>query len=375
VDIMKTKALSRLVRLEEVPTTAANILKQEMLAADGEAATSIGSISGQIDKTDVLLMGTLTCYRRLLRKLERQPYGLAEIAAELEEVLNAYATEEFVLQCGRYTLNLGKRTCIMGVLNVTPDSFSDGGRFLTEEAAVARAKEMVEDGADVIDVGGESTRPGAPAVDASEELRRIEPIIKRLVREVNVPISVDTTKAEVAERMLGVGADMLNDISGFTFDPTLADVVARYGVAVIVGHTPGRPDVMQEHGPYRCLMGEVVRSLRASISWGMAQGISADRFMVDPGIGFGKDLADNLEILTRLGELRSLGRPIVVGPSRKAFIGKILDLPVEERLEGTAPAVAAAILFGGHVVRVHDVKEMVRVARVSDAIAHGTSAL
>jgi len=319
-------------------------------------------------------MGTLTCYRRLVRKLKQQPYGLGDIAAELEEVLSAYGMEEFVLPCGRFTLDLGRRTCVMGALNVTPDSFSDAGEFLDLEVAVGRAKEMVDEGADIIDVGGESTRPGAREVDAAEELRRIEPVLERLLAEVNVPISVDTTKAEVADRVLAMGVGLINDISGFTYEPALAAVVGRYGVPVIVGHAPGRPDVMQQRTRYGCLMGEIVRSLRGSIEWGASQGILPDRFLVDPGMGFGKDVAGNLEILNRLAELRSLGRPIVVGPSRKAFIGKILDLPVGERLEGAAASVAAAILNGAHVVRVHDVQAMVRVARVADAIAHGAPA-
>jgi len=211
-------------------------------------------------------------------------------------------------------------------------------------------------------------------IDAAEELRRIEPVIERLVSEVGVPISVDTTKAEVADRVLAMGVSLVNDISGFTYEPGLAEVVARHGVPVIVGHTPGRPDVMQARTRYNCLMGELVGSLRQSVEWGVSQGISPERFLVDPGMGFGKDVAANLEILRRLSELRSLGRPIVVGGSRKAFIGKVLALPVGERLEGTAASVAAAILNGAHVVRVHDVGAMVRVARMADAIIHGVEA-
>ena len=257
----------------------------------------------------------------------------------------------------------------MGILNVTPDSFSDGGTFFKERDAVMHAFRMAEDGADIIDIGGQSTRPGAEAVPVKEELRRTIPVITALAKEMRIPISIDTYKAEVAQRALDAGASMVNDISGLTFDPGMPGVVAQGKVPVVIMHIKGTPKDMQQNPTYHDLIPEVMNSLRGSIRLALDAGVSDDMTIVDPGIGFGKTFSHNLEILHHLREFSSLGRPVMVGPSRKAFIGGILgDALPEERLEGTAAAVAIAIIHGAHVVRVHDVKEMVKVAKVADAI-------
>ncbi|MBO8142062.1 MAG: dihydropteroate synthase [Firmicutes bacterium] len=275
------------------------------------------------------------------------------------------------MPCGPRVLPLGRRTAVMGILNVTPDSFSDGGRYMTPDAAVRRAREMVEQGADVIDVGGESTRPGAEPVPLDVELERVIPAVERIASEFAVPVSVDTCKAKVAERALGAGAHLINDISALRFDPGMARVVAERNVPVVLMHMRGTPRDMQVNPVYGSVVEEVLDFLDESIGKALSAGIGRDRILVDPGIGFGKTLDHNLEILRTLDALELLGCPILLGPSRKSFIGHILGLPPDRRVEGTAAAVALGIAAGASVVRVHDVAEMVRVARVADAIARG----
>ena len=278
----------------------------------------------------------------------------------------------FDVQCGKKVLHLSSRTHIMGVLNVTPDSFSDGGKYFSRENALRHALQMAEEGADIIDVGGESSRPkgpygeGAEEISAEEEKQRVLPIIKELSERCDVVISIDTYKSSVAEAALKAGASIVNDISGLHFDPSMASVVASHGAALIAMHMKGTPKTMQQNPKYDDVVAEVRTSLAQSVEKAAAEGIH--KIMIDPGIGFGKSLQHNLLLIKHLDAFAGLGRPIVVGPSRKAFIGALLDVPVGERLEGTAAAVAASIFGGAHVVRVHDVKEMKRVAVLTDAI-------
>ncbi len=282
------------------------------------------------------------------------------------------------IRCGSRVFRMGERTYIMGILNVTPDSFSGDG-LLTQagedevvDLAVARAREMVEGGADLLDVGGESSRPGSDPVPLEEELRRVIPVIARLSREVDVPLSIDTYKAEVARQAIAAGASMVNDISALRFDPEMARVVARAGVPIVLMHMKGTPKTMQQEPHYEDVMAEIIEFLRERIAFALSAGIKRGQIIVDPGFGFGKTVAHNLEILRRLGEMRVLGCPILIGTSRKSTIGKVLgDLPVEERLEGTAATVALAIAAGADFVRVHDVRPMARVARMTDAIVRG----
>ncbi|HWR90460.1 MAG TPA: dihydropteroate synthase [Dissulfurispiraceae bacterium] len=281
-----------------------------------------------------------------------------------------------ILSWRNFSLNLTARTHIMGVVNTTPDSFSDGGLFFDGDVAVAHALRLVEEGADIIDIGGESTRPGSDPVSPDEELRRTIPVIRAVSRAVSVPVSIDTCKADVAQQALDAGASMVNDISGLRFDPEMADVVARAGVPVIVMHIRGKPKVMQVNPTYGALIPEVTAYLRESIAIAAKAGIPPGMVMIDPGIGFGKTFDHNLQIIRDLGEFLKLGHPVVIGVSRKAFLGKILgDAPPSERLEGTAAAVAISIFNGAHIVRVHDVREMARVARVADAVRRGTVAV
>jgi dihydropteroate synthase len=266
-------------------------------------------------------------------------------------------------------LELGARTLVMGIVNVTPDSFVDGGMRLDPDVAIAGAVKMVEDGADLIDIGGESTRPGAPEVSTDEELRRISPVLEGLRGRVNVPVSIDTYKAAVAERALDLGAVIVNDISALTYDPDLAAVVARRRAAVVLMHNRGRSADMYAQARYTDVAGEIVRELGERVRAAEAAGIARDAIIVDPGLGFAKRAEHTFEALAQLSSLAALGRPILCGPSRKSFLRAALgDVPARERLWGSAAAVTAAVLFGAHIVRVHDVTEMVQVIRVADRL-------
>ena len=272
------------------------------------------------------------------------------------------------ISCGGSILDLEARTHIMGILNVTPDSFSDGGRFLDLDDALRQAERMVEDGADMLDVGGESTRPGSDPVPLEEEISRVVPAIRSIVNHFSVLVSIDTYKAEVARRALDAGASAVNDISALRFDPGMAQVVRTYDIPVVLMHMKGAPKTMQVDPTYEDLMGEIRSFLRARVHAASAAGIDRSKIIVDPGVGFGKTGAHNLESIARLGELRSLGCPILIGPSRKSFIGLTLNLPVDERLEGTLSALVLSVAHGAHLVRVHDVKQAVRAVRMADAI-------
>ncbi len=278
---------------------------------------------------------------------------------------------------GKY-LSLGERTEIMGILNITPDSFSDGGKYYKNlDKAIKRADQMLKDGARIIDVGGESTRPGAKPVPENEELDRVVPVIEKLRKELgdNFFISVDTYKAKVAEEAIKAGADIVNDISGMSFDPDMASVVAKYDVPVIVNHIKGKPENMQQDPYYNDVVEEVIQFLENQINYGLEKGIRKDRFIIDPGIGFGKKVEHNVELIKRLKELKILGVPILVGISRKSFIGSILknflgksEYSPNERLNGTLAATAIAVLNGAHIVRTHDVKETAEFLTVLDTI-------
>jgi len=257
----------------------------------------------------------------------------------------------------------------MGILNVTPDSFSDGGRYFDKASAIRRAYEMVEEGADIIDVGGESTRPGSEPVPLQEEIDRTIPVIEEISKKIKVPVSIDTYKAEVARRALDAGASIVNDISGLRFDPEMPKVVSQYKVPVVIMHIKGTPRDMQANPIYEALIPEIMDYFRESIRLAVESGITEDKIIIDPGIGFGKTFDHNLEIIKNLREFTLLEKPLLVGVSRKAFIGKILgDAPVSERLEGSEAAAAISILNGANIIRVHDVKEMKKVALVADAI-------
>lgn len=273
----------------------------------------------------------------------------------------------FIWRAGPYVLDCRARTLVMGIVNVTPDSFSDGGRFFDPEVAVGKGIEMVRDGADIVDVGGESTRPGSDPVSVEDEQARVLPVIKRLAAEVEVPISVDTRKHEVAEAAVDVGATIVNDVTAGS-DPDMFRVVRERDVGMVLMHMKGEPRTMQESPRYDDVVREVHDYLDSRVLAAIDAGVVWDRLCIDPGLGFGKTTDHSLRLMKETETLLDLGRPVLVGPSRKSFVGDVLGTEIGERVEGTAGAVAYMVAMGAHIVRVHDVKEMTRVVHVVDAI-------
>ena len=362
---MAGKGLGRGIKLEQVPLRVAHILKQEMLSVGGDAAVHRDVIANNTEATDVMLLGTVRQLEHLATKVLAQPFGLKKIGHDLKLLLtNLESSSIRVLNCRGKELRLGERTLIMGILNVTPDSFSDGGRYLKIEDAVAQAIRIVSEGADILDIGAESTRPGHLAVNAEEEWLRLEPILKRLLEQVSVPISIDTYKASVAAKALEAGAHIINDIWGLQKDPEIAQVVGEYQAPVVVMHN-------QDGTDYRHMMGDIFAFLRKSIEMAEANGLAGDQIILDPGIGFGKTTEQNLEVMARLSEFKTLGHPILLGTSRKSMIGNTLKLPVEERLEGTLATSVLGVAAGVDIIRVHDVKENLRAVQMADAIVRG----
>ncbi|KAF0220211.1 MAG: dihydropteroate [Geobacteraceae bacterium] len=362
------KMLHRLLLVEGVGCEEGNILKQEILAMGGDAAVTRGAPECGILRSDVIIMGTEKQLRRLCSTLLHHPLGFSILAAEIIKLLDTEANPPKTWQIGRRTLDFSRQGCVMGILNVTPDSFSDGNRFSDVDRAVERALEMEAEGADIIDIGGESTRPFAPPVDEREELTRVMPVLERLAGLLKIPVSIDTYKSAVAREALAAGAEIVNDISALTFDERMAGVVAGAGAGLVLMHTRGKPSDMQKDTAYGSIIAEITASLNKLLAMAESAGIAAERIVVDPGIGFGKSAEGNLEIVRRLAEFSVLGRPIMVGISRKSFIGKVLGREVGERAFGTAAAVAVALANGASIFRVHDVKEMRDVVDMATAL-------
>ncbi len=369
VGIMARKARIYPIHLDDVPLKAAPLLKQELLAVGGDSAHARGVADHTAARTGVVLLATYGQYRRVLPKLARQPFGLAAIGEAIGSALDhRLRRKERTIPGLHRSFTVGGGTRVMGVLNVTPDSFSDGGRFADPEAAVIQAVRLVEEGADLLDIGAESTRPGALAVAPDEEWERLAPVLSRLGSEVSVPISVDTRHAEVAEKALAAGADVVNDVSGLR-DPAMRQVLARTGAPAIVMHMRGDPTTMREHLEYADLRGEVYGALADACALAEADGVASDRLLVDPGLGFGKGPGQDLELLAHLGEFRSLGHPVVVGASRKSFLGAVLGgAPVGDREEASLAAAVAAALAGAEIVRVHSVRPTVRALKLADRL-------
>jgi len=367
---MVPKMRTLCIGLSQLECRQANILKQEMLSVGGDAAVARGTVACSIKTTDCVLIGTIKQLNRLTRKLKVQPFGLPELAGDLDRLLAISVSAPAEWKTSRRLLSL-QRPLIMGILNVTPDSFSDGGRCFNPDMAYERALQMEAEGADVIDIGGESTRPGALPVSSAEELNRIIPAIDKLAGVLKCAISVDTWKSDVASRALVAGAEIINDISGLNFDPQMAGVAAASGAGVVLMHTRGTPDNMQQDTAYDDMMGEITASLSASIIRAQEAGVSSSCIAIDPGIGFGKDAAGNMEIIRRLAEFKGFGFPVLTGPSRKSFIGKVLGLEnTDDRLFGTAAAAALSVSHGSSIIRVHDVRAMRDVADMAHAVMH-----
>ncbi|HEX7415556.1 MAG TPA: dihydropteroate synthase [Smithellaceae bacterium] len=371
IDAMASKTININILIENQPCKIANIIKQEMLSVGGDAAVARGSVSCSVPVSDILIMGTLKQILALAKKIEKQPFGLSLIARDMSEILVNISQNEYIWKTSRRKLTLGNKTLIMGILNVTPDSFSDGGLFYSQQKAVEHGLQMAAEGADIIDIGGESTRPGAGFVATGVEAKRVLSVIESLVKQVKIPISIDTKKAQVAKQALASGAEIVNDISALNGDKKMAKTIMGAGAAVILMHMRGNPRNMQKGKlVYDNLMGEITDYLKKSSEKALKAGIEKDCLVIDPGIGFGKIPEDNYKIIKNLSQLKELGMPVMIGTSRKSFIGKVTSGEPGQRLEGTAATVAAAIMNGCHIVRVHDVAAMKKVAAITDAIVH-----
>lgn len=365
---MSSKGEFYILKTDPISAPAANILKQQMLSVGGECAVSRGAATCTIDMTPAILSGTKKHYLRLIESLNYQQFGLDILREELRNFFsNDYHQTE--MHIGSITFDLKKKTAVMGILNVTPDSFSDGGKHFDFDDAVTAAFQMEQDGADIIDIGGESTRPGAEPLDLDTELNRVIPVIKAIRKKTDIPISIDTYKSAVARKAFEAGANLVNDISGMNFDSDMAKTVAEFNAAVCLMHIKGTPRNMQKDPRYSNLIDEILHFLNNSIKKAIDAGIPRNNICIDPGIGFGKTITDNYTILRYLKEFESLAQPILIGLSRKSLIGNLLDLPVDQRLEGSLAGLAAAIINGASIVRVHDVKESVRAVKIADAIA------
>lgn len=371
IDAMAPKTQHLNILLSSQPCKIANIIKQEMLSLGADAAVARGSVSCAVEKTDILLMGTFKQISALAKKIERQPFGLNLIAQDILNLLGNHVRDSFVLKTSRSEIALGERTLIMGILNVTPDSFSDGNRYFDQKKAIERGLQMADEGADIIDIGGESTRPGSSPISAHQEITRVVPVVEALCGKLKLPISVDTTKSQVAQKSLDAGAEIINDISALGRDKKMASVVRKGSAALILMHMRGLPENMQTGNLlYNNLMAEIITYLKNACRKAIAAGIGWDHLAVDPGIGFGKTYEDNCRIVKKISEMKILGRPILIGTSRKSFIGQVTGGIAADRIEGTAATVAAAIINGCHIVRVHDVSAMKKVAAMTDAIIH-----
>ncbi len=366
--LMKGKALHFNLKVERIDPRTASILKQEMLSLGGDAALDHRGLDCSAEWTDAILMATEKQFEKLILKFEEYPADFQLLGQSLKETLRNITKTHYTIRCRKKTLSLGKKTLVMGVLNVTLDSFSDGGLFFDKDKAIAQGLKMAQEGADLLDIGGESTRPGSKPLGLEEELRRVIPVIEFLAREVDIPISIDTYKSKVAEKAVDAGAEIINDISGLNFDPGLAYVAAIKETPLILMHIRGTPETMQIKVHYDSLFSEMLQYLKESIRRAESAGVDPRQIIVDPGIGFGKTLEDNLLIIKNLSEFRVLGKPILLGTSRKAFIGKILDADATGRLEGTLSSIAIGALNGAHVLRCHDVIQAKKAIAVADAI-------
>lgn len=360
IGIMARKARLHVLRLRQLSSPAANILKQELLSVGADCATGRTVILGDENPQDVLVMATRRQLDKVAKKLKAQPFGLKAIARQIEAFLEAQHRPGRSDGLLSRLAEASEPPLIMGILNVTPDSFSDGGKFATEEAAVARGRELSRQGADLIDVGGESTRPGSDPVSAEVEQARVVPVVAALAGPDQAPLSIDTMKADVAAAALQAGAVLVNDVSAGRHDPEMLPLVASHGCPVVLMHMQGQPGTMQEAPAYDNLMDDLHRFFDERLAAATGAGVPEENIILDPGIGFGKRLADNYEILRRLPELLIFGRPILVGVSRKSFLQNLAGDKPRERLPESITAGTLAMANGAALLRVHDVEPAVK---------------
>ena len=364
---LRSRALHFTLKIERMDPQTASLLTQEMHLLGGASALNGRDQERRAESTDVLLMGTQEQFEELNARLVEHS-RLRPLSSLLTETLKNISKKKHSIRCRKRTFPLGERTLLMGILNITPDSFSDGGLYFDREKAIAQGVSMAEDGADILDIGGESTRPGSKPLAFEEELRRVIPVIESLVKKVDIPVSIDTYKSSVAQRAIEAGAEMINDISGLNFDPGLAHVAAREDLPLVLMHTRGTPETMQKDVHYESLFSEILLYLRESIRRAESAGVNPDQIIIDPGVGFGKTLEHNLLIIKNLSEFSIFGKPILLGTSRKNFIGRILNADTAHRLEGTLSSLAIAVFNGAHIIRCHDVLQARKTIAVADAI-------
>jgi dihydropteroate synthase len=365
IDAMTDKFFYCTIKLEGIDTRAAKLMKTHLETLGGGLAMRKEADELTVRETDVIITGSRHTLRLLAARLKGEPFGLDGIG---EEIAACTAGGNRVMSWGNRMLDFAHTTYVMGILNCTPDSFFPASRSTTIKDALKTAHEMIEAGVNIIDVGGESTRPGSEGVTEEEEIRRVIPVIHALRDGSDVMVSVDTRKKGVAERALDAGADIVNDISGLRHNDELARLVARRGVPVVLMHMRGTPKTMQKQVHYENTISEILRELQASIAAAVGAGIAPEMIIVDPGIGFGKRIQDNLRLIKELASLKALNFPILIGLSRKSFIGEILDRPVERRLIGTITANTLAIINGANIIRVHDVAEAVEMVKIIDSV-------
>ncbi len=363
--VMTPKFQFKTYVIKNLDNRAAAIIKQDILSIGGEAAISGRVLWFEMGENDVFISGTLKHLKLLAEKMKKQPYKLKEIGIELERQLNLDYSFTHVLD----KLNAKSFPLIMGILNLTPDSFYDGGKFNKIDTALKRVEEMIEQGADIIDIGGESTRPGSQRVDAGEELNRVLPVLKEIKKRFKIPVSIDTYKSKVGEECLKEGADIINDISFGTMDKEMFETVAKYDCLYIGMHIKGTPENMQKNPQYEDCVYEIREFLKDRSKEAIEKGIKSENIIVDPGIGFGKNDGHNLEILRNIEAFSSLGYPVLIGASRKSMFGRLLGLETENRL---APSIAVAVytaLQGVHILRVHDVFETKKAIEITSLLS------
>lgn len=365
VNLMKWKAMHFLIKIEDVSAIAANIIKQEMLSKGGEVAIHKDACLHKINSSNILLMGTLSQYKGMLSKLQMQPHFLNEETQALENIIyQLQESKHNIFRAGKYSFPLYHKTYIAGILNITPDSFFDGGIYMNLEAAINRAKEMIDQGADIIEVGGQSTAPGYSEISIEEELSRIIPIVRALAKEVNLPISIDTAKPVVVEAALKNGCSIVNDIWGLQKHPEIANLAAKYRAGLVVMHN-------KTDNYYNDLIGDIIKFLRKSIAIAVQKGVNKENIVIDPGIGmtFGKDTAQQFEILKHYREFTILGCPIMLAISRKTFLKNYLGVASsDEILPATIAATAYGISQGASFIRAHDITETRQTIKVIDRV-------
>lgn len=371
--IMVDKIFPLSIKVKGLKPMAINILKQEMLARDGDVVTSRNILLEKEGTEDVIIEGTYKSFEGLVEKLKIQPFGLKDLSLDLDKFLKDHRKKQEGLKfkIGSRSFTAGSPPLIMGILNVTPDSFFDGGRYDEPEKAESKIKEMVDAGVDIIDVGGMSSRPGSKPVSPAEESKRVIPVIKFIKKNFDVLISIDTYRSQVASEAVAAGVHMVNDISAFTMDKKMASAAASAGTTVVLMHMQGKPEVMQDDPQYEDVVDEIYEYLDARAAYARKAGIAGDKIIIDPGIGFGKTLEHNLAILNKIREFTYMGYPVLVGASRKSFIGKILGLETDDRLEGSLAVAVWSTINGASILRVHDVAETARAVKTASSIISG----